>query len=58
MEGILIKEEVILPGNKFDYNIKEIEFLGFKYKEKENYKELIIRLSKDFLKKRDVINTK
>ena len=56
-ESILVIEKVLEIGTDFDYLEKEKKsFFGVKYKEKETYKEFIIRHIKIYLKDKQVIN--
>jgi len=54
-EAVLIMEDFIKPGGKFDYKEKEEKFLFITYKSKETYKDVIIRLAKKYLTEKGVI---
>ena len=55
MESILILNDQLKVGTPFDYKEKEYKFLFMSFKSKETYKEIITRLSKEFLLKNDVL---
>lgn len=56
LEALLILEGVLEGrGGKFDYENKEKKFLFIKYKEKETYKQHIVRLTNEHLKKTGLI---
>lgn len=54
-EAVLIMEDFIKPGSKFDYEKKENKFLFMKFETRENYRDLMIRLIKTYLKERGVL---
>ena len=54
-EGVLLMEDYIKQGERFDYKEKEEKFLFIPYKTKETYREHIIRLIKEYLSEKGVL---
>ncbi len=55
MEAVLLLEEVLKPGDKFDYKTSERKFLFIPYTTKESYREHIIRVAKEYLQSKGVL---
>lgn len=49
MESVLILNDYLTGGKPFDYKEREQKFLFMTFKTKETYKELILRLTKNYL---------
>ena len=55
MESALVISGFLTPGEIIDYNERTYKFLWFKFKEKETYRDYIIRKSKEYLKIKEII---
>jgi len=55
IEAVLVLEEFLDPGSKFNFKEKENKFLFFTYKTKESYREVILRSAKEYLQQKGVL---
>jgi len=55
IEAVLVLEDFLKPDNKFNYKEKENKFLFFTFKTKENYRDVILRNAKEYLKQKGVL---
>ena len=55
VEAILTIEGYLKPFEDFEYQIKYKKFLWIRYKEKEGYKEYLLRIANKFLEDRGIL---
>ena len=54
-EGVLLMEDFLKQGQKLDYKQKDEKFLFIKYKTKEDYRDVIIRYTKEYLTQKGIL---